>query len=156
MKKYSTEEQQRRAKINKRKKMLRMPLTIVEKFYYRIKRFWENKIKYPIKWFFQRGIRGYDDRAHWNMNWWFLKIAPKIIREIKERTPGTPVDIEYDEWMNILEKMASYFENSLKEEDLSYEDYGEYEKYIEHLKKQKENLDAGLELFIRHFNDLWW
>lgn len=151
MKYYSTEEQQRRAKINRRKRMLRMPLTVAEKIFKNIKDFYEDKIKYPVIWFIQRGKRGYCDRDTWDFERGFFSVAPKIIRDIEKHHFGV--------WLNGIHEfpillneefieMAECFEkaNKIKHTFIDEPEYKEYEKY----KKR------GFELLNKYFDYLGW
>lgn len=143
MKKYSTEEQQRRAKINKRKKMLRMPLTFAEKMFRNIKDFYEDKIKYPIIWFIQRGKRGYCDRDTWDFERWLFYLAPMMIRDIISHIGFDDKYIEKE----ILE-MAICFEKANTIEHFYTTDPG-YEEYLQYKYR-------GLDLLKKYIDYLGW
>lgn len=79
--------------------------------FYRIKDF----IRYiprNIKWFFQRGFRGYSDNDVWDMDGWFLSVIVPMLKQLKETKHGYPCNLTEKEWDNILSKMIFYFEEA--------------------------------------------
>jgi len=51
---------------------------------------------YGIKYAWQRLVRGYDDRAWWNMDTYLADIIAKLSKELREKGVGVPV-IVYNE-----------------------------------------------------------
>lgn len=90
------------------------------KFY----RAWSNHISmYPkeIKWFIQRGKRGYADCDVWSIDWYLDSWLPEAVRELKggfgcpgDLYDGTKKDNECWKWQEILEDIAKGFEASRK------------------------------------------
>lgn len=151
MKKYSTEEQRRRAKINKRKKILMAPITFIEKVCSKIRVFYRDKIKYPIIWFFQRGIRGYCDRDTWDFERWFFNIAPKIIRDIEKHHNGVLINGPYKPPISFNKEfleMAECFEKANSTESM-FNYTPEYQIYLKYKNR-------GFELFNKYFDYLGW
>jgi len=66
-------------------------------------------IKYEIKYAWQRAFRGYDDRAVWNINTWFLDIMPKLLTHMKENHCGYPQGLSDNKWEKILGTMSTCF-----------------------------------------------
>lgn len=43
-----------------------------------------------VKWFIQRGRRGFSDRDIWSMDWWLTDIMPDALRQLKRNKHGVP------------------------------------------------------------------
>ena len=116
-----------------------------------------------IKWFIQRGSRGYADCDVWSLDWYLTSFMPQALRDLKKQLHGTPVidtgrildsndynDIEaltIEEWSATLERLAQTFEAARKVQDLDYP-YNEIEAAQERVKK-------GLDMFNEYFFSLW-
>ena len=115
--------------------------------YYKIYRLGNKIIEFPgdiynkIKWFIQRGKRGYADCDIWSLDWYLDSWMPDALRKLKEDKHGIPCcmfeegdhDLEgeaYDaatlkaqtKWEEILDKMISGFEASKRMKDGTYEE----------------------------------
>ncbi len=122
-----------------------------------------------IKWAWQRIYRGWDDRAAWSVDYWLNNMMPDILRRLKKYTHGVPMSM-YDnfqpnetwefsdkddegareKWNKTLDKIILGFEASQKLSDLNYDWENEDEE------KQIENtFKDGLNLFVKHYHDLW-
>ena len=135
-------------------------------------------IKYlprEIKWFFQRGIRGYADCDCWAIDEWFDRVVIPMIQSLKENKHGYPVDMTEELWNIELERMIYYFTESTEEgcsEKNEYENiydsiiWGEFtdnneivKKYLDRetqIDKYKYNMkQKGLRLFAKYFYNLW-
>jgi len=98
-----------------------------------------------IKHFFQRRIRGFDDRDTWSMDQTFAKyLVPRLIR-FKEINNGYPTDTE-EEWDLILDKIIMTFKliETNRDEMWSYDS----PLYV--------TIKEGLDLFTKHYFNLWW
>ena len=126
------------------------------KFY----RAWSNHISmYPkeIKWFIQRGKRGYADCDVWSIDWYLDSWLPEAIRDLKGGM-GFPSDLydnkkEDDEcwkWQVIFEDIAKGFEASrkIKNHDFDLNSKTEYKELERVMKK-------GLNLFVKYYGNLW-
>jgi hypothetical protein len=102
-----------------------------------------------IKYFIQRGKRGYSDRDLWDFSHYLAEMIPKALRQLKKYQVGYPVMLTEKEWDIILEKIITGFEAIIAMDDLTIKNY--WEKYP----KLKKTSDEGLELFIKYFGDLW-
>jgi len=132
------------------------------------------KLKMPsvfreIKWFIQRGKRGYSDQDCWNINSYLCEVISPMIREMKNGTgcPGNLYDIkkknkECWKWEEILEEIAQGFEAAQSIEEEKFLQFkknkdGNYENWID--KKKQEQLtkkfDKGISLFVEYFWNLW-
>lgn len=92
----------------------------------------------------QRLERGFDDSETWNLDATISKfIYPRLLAFIEDtkRLQCHPGSIEFNEWLDILKKMADGFE--LLSQDSERTD--DEEKIIE----------TALDLFREHFHNLW-
>lgn len=126
-----------------------------------------------VKWFFQRGWRGYSDRDAWSIDWYLNKWMPKAVRSLKDgngypgglfedvygitwsddnpwREPTTEeTEKTWAVWQDILERIALGFEAGyILEDDPSVWSTPKGEE----LKAQKKD---GLTLFIKYYDCLW-
>ena len=112
---------------------------------YQIINFFKYLPKY-IKWFFQRRFRGFDDRDTWELDTTITKFILPRLERFKELTNGYPSDLTEEEWDLILDKIIMTF------------------KLIE---INKDNvcscgsplyitIKEGLNLFTKHYFELWW
>ena len=106
-----------------------------------------------IKWFCQRGVRGYSDRDMWSMDFYLADIIPKMLRKFKSGLTGCPgqlaihskVEEGMKKWEEILDKIIFAFEMYKKIDD------SECTPTKEDMKK----VDEGLKLFIEWLPNLW-
>jgi hypothetical protein len=125
-----------------------------------------------IKLAWQRAIRGWDERQTWSIDYKYSKILGELILHFKEVNNGVPISIleqttddefpfmektseEFQEacrlWDDILNEMATgflYYYNH--KYDYDYGDVNEHEKLL------NEKINRSLQLFSKHFRDLWW
>jgi len=101
-----------------------------------------------IKWFCQRGWRGYSDRDCWSIDGYLLKILPPMVAGLRDRGIGYPCDMESrEEWEKLLSIILMGLEANQRICDLDY-DEGTYEAL-------QLMSDRGLFLLAKHFNSLW-
>jgi len=106
-----------------------------------------------IKYFFQRGKRGYSDRDLWDIGEYLSTIVPPMMRDLKDNGSGYPVKIgSRKKWEEILEDIAKGFEAQLKLKVNYSKRYNENGKELEELLKTK---DKGLKLFIKYLGAFW-
>lgn len=128
-----------------------------------------------IKWFFQRGMRGYSDEDVWSIDIWFKSIIIPMLEQLKETKQGYPIDMTEEEWNLTLNNMINYFKECTDfycSEKNEYEDEymsrimstNEYDKSLtnkwlkreEEIDKYKNEMkDKAFELFSKHFYSLW-
>lgn len=98
-----------------------------------------------IKYFYQRGKRGYSDRDLWSLDCYLSSWLPDALYDLSMRVHGHPADIKtYDEWTQILRKMARGFQEM-------HQDKSEG-RICKSCWKQHA---TTLKLFAKHFHDLW-
>jgi len=109
-----------------------------------------------IKYFIQRGKRGYSDRDLWNFSDYLSEMMPKVLRHYKGNV-GCPsnfydkeaINNEYHKWDETLEAIAQGFEAAK---------YLNEHTFIKDLDKQKnleEKMKLGLNLFVENYLSLW-
>lgn len=125
------------------------------------------EIYYEIKYFLQRGKRGYSDRDNWRVDYYLNSWMPQALRNLKSEH-GFPVQIYVDmfpddppwemnqmhstlahaKWRSVLETMAQGFEAAQKIN--AYEFKGATE-----LQVLQETMHRGLQLFKDYYTNLW-
>ena len=127
-------------------------LYILRDIYYWFYRLWNHKIKMipkEIKWFYQRGRRGYSDCDLWGFDSFLSEIIAKGCRQLSKEKHGYPYGLTEEEWNEALNRIAFGFE--------------EYDKMMDHSegydKISKEEFNKKLdELFLllrKYFINLW-
>lgn len=103
-----------------------------------------------IKYFIQRGRKGYCDRDLWGIDEWLSDILPKAIREFKKHNYGYPGYGEAKtpkQWNKILSEIANGFEAWNKIDKLPLKSK-RYRKYLAQFNK-------GMKLFHKWYGGLW-
>ena len=124
-----------------------------------------------IKYFWQRGKRGYSDRDLWNFGDYLGDIIPPALRELTKRHCGCPADLydrkkvnnECHKWEKVLEEIAQGFEAANEIESSLGCSYKKELKdgaitYKYNQKKAKlltEKFNRGMDLFKKYFFNLW-
>ena len=110
-----------------------------------------------IKWFFQRGFKGYCDKDIWSLRDWFIAIFPEMLREMAIDLHSSPAEINASDWQDILNRMAislertdaEYWLDRIKEgkvDDFNFPNYGAEIKVYK---------DIFMDMFSKYFFDLW-
>jgi len=63
-----------------------------------------------IKFFYQRGKRGWADCDCWAIDSYLISIILPMLKELKKNHQGHPGDVTDEEWTNILSEMIAGFE----------------------------------------------
>lgn len=144
--------------------------------FYRILDFFKYLPK-EIKWFFQRGFKGYCDRDVWNIDSWFERNIIPMLKELKETKHSYPMDMTEKQWEIELDNMIHCFEEMTDDCSEKNEYWEEYKKHLFSIKK-KEDLDKelqekwlkreeeiedyqvsmknkALKMFSKHYYNLW-
>lgn len=123
-----------------------------------------------IKYFWQRGRRGWADKDCWSFDSYIAGMISGGIRTLKKSHHGCPSEI-FDEsrknnecwrWEEILEEIAQGFDACQKILDMDYffteeNEDGMYEHKIdkERMEQLTKKYNRGMELFSEHFMNLW-
>ena len=70
------------------------------------------KIYYNIKYFIQRGKKGYSNFDLMDMDNYLLELIPNMLKDFKNRKDGFPMHLNENEWNNILDEIISCFEKA--------------------------------------------
>lgn len=110
-----------------------------------------------IKWFIQRGIRGWSEFDAWDLHCYLLKIMKEGTEYLRKYQHGYPASLTEEKWQKKLDEMIWSFQYLLDKEDIWGQDY--YRVGEEQANKNKEinekRAKEGLKVFIEHFRDLW-
>ena len=102
-------------------------------------------LKRTVKYICQIFIRGWCDADTWSLDYTIAKFTLPRLKRFKKINNGFPSSLSEKEWNIILDKMIRAFELCILDGDsglLKLEYYDEMEE--------------GLELFGKHFRELWW
>jgi hypothetical protein len=100
--------------------------------------------KRSIRFFFQRLIRGWDDRETYSLDCSLAKIIVPRLKRFKEVSIAVPVNLEEKEWSEIIDTMIASFEFFGSEQRWNATN----EEIIKH--------QQGLNFFAEYYNSLWW
>ena len=103
-----------------------------------------------IKWFFQRGMRGYSDYDLWDLHSYLAEFLVEALTDMKRKYVNNgiypfEVDDEY-EWLKLLDEMIRGFQ-AIKEIDETDD--------LEKIEKLAKIAEKGLKTFSTYFRDLW-
>lgn len=98
----------------------------------------------------QRLERGFDDSELWSLDHTITSFILPRLKRFKEITCDYPSDMSEKEWDDKLEKMITAFEY-LENEDLGVDDT---KSVIDRCAVREKVINEGVELFIKHYNNL--
>jgi hypothetical protein len=149
----------------------------IREFYYEIVYRFPNRVsRIPkeIKWFIQRGKRGWSDCDVWNFYSFHSKMCKEALLHLKKHKMGYPAHLQesgYSDtdnekrWNAILEKIICAFESAEQIGDMNLymyykdmPDMTEFSKKHEVKIQTKEEYEAmmdGFKLFFEHYWNLW-
>lgn len=108
-----------------------------------------------IKYFIQRGRRGYSDRDLWSFDSYLTKVLAGGLKQFIDKQPlSFPSWREadtYDKWIAILKQMQSGFQAVLDYETLTWEEDSDGKLQKEAYALQ----EKSLLLLAKWFNNLW-
>jgi len=123
-----------------------------------------------IKWFIQRGKRGWADCDWWSMNYHLVGIIVPMLKTLKEKSmtyPGCKGASTPEEWNTVLDTMIEGFEAAKRVIDDDYcsivspgfpEKKATRKEVMQWVKMNKEDqkiFKKKSKLFIKWFFDLW-
>lgn len=135
-----------------------------------IRRFFDIPQHYrQVKWFIQRGCRGYADIDTWNFGGYVMRLLAentRILKDIAHGYPARPGVNTMEEWQEVLEKMHKGFALAQKiwEQDAVYDPipepmYSELKEYnieiYEFTDEDRAAYDEAFDLFKEWQNALW-
>ncbi len=99
-----------------------------------------------VRYFIQRGKRGYSDRDVWSIDYYLAHWMPEALKQLERTKHGTPIGMTPKGWSTRLRIIREGFE-AVKE----LGDTPNHERYQE----LKRKMDKGLKLFGEYFLNLW-
>lgn len=138
---------------------------LLDPIYYPILRTYNKIIMFPkkVKWFIQRGTRGWADCDVWSIDWFLTDIIPEMIDQLKETTQGPPISCynknDFDDignpikgsdkkaqkkWFKILDEISEGFRLTRKSQN--------YEKLT---KKEEQKINRAFKLFKDYYYSFW-
>lgn len=141
---------------------------------FRIKRLFKD-ICMNIKFFIQRGRRGYADIDIWDISYWFERTFIPMLKELKDIKHGYPMTFKNEEeWDKELDKMIYYFTEMSEDECSQKNQYSEnfnklwfsdnidkdlQKKYLDREKEiceyREDMKNKGFELLSKYYWNLW-
>lgn len=77
--------------------------------YHRVLQFIKD-IPREVKWFIQRGKRGWSERDVWSVDSYLNKVIPEMLVELAKTTHGVPSKyMKHEKWCNLLRGQASMY-----------------------------------------------
>lgn len=112
--------------------------------------FWYFFIDLPkqIKWFFQRGWRGWADADIWSFDWYLSRVITSGLKHFKKNLHGHPPDITSEEWEKILQKIIDGFQAWIEVQEFDSLDTIKLDKLVR-------KASTGRKLFSKWFGNLW-
>lgn len=112
-----------------------------------------------IKWFWQRGIRGYSDRDCWSLCSHISHVTLNGLKHIRDYNHSYPIGLTEDEWTIILNKMVFAFEKIklLADGDAYFHIQGNLPTRDMTIfrKEDKKEIEEGWRLFKKYYYSLW-
>lgn len=105
-----------------------------------------HRVTSALTWFFQRRIRGWDDRELWNLDSTFARYMLPRLKRFKETTDGYPGELTEQQWDAILEEIIWSLEYILG--DQWHEDHTQWEL-------NEARCSAGCELLGKWMRGMW-
>lgn len=101
-----------------------------------------------VKWFIQRGRRGYADRDVWSIDWYLCNWMPQALADLKRTTHGYPVGLSPKRWEAKIDRMINAFRVARKIQNYDYKTREEYQAALKQFRKD-------FNVFKMHFFSLW-
>ncbi|MEK6883753.1 MAG: hypothetical protein AABY22_29260 [Nanoarchaeota archaeon] len=151
--------------------MKKIKLKWWEKIYYPLWRKWDwfRNIPDEIKWFIQRGKRGYADSDVWSIDGYLCSWLPSALEKLKNTNHGCPVSDKCKCTRDGNENMKCLFDDYLDKMILGFKSVNDLLNLVYITKKNKNKpkilkaeedklqnkFDEGMKLFVKYFQSLW-
>lgn len=114
-----------------------------------------------VKWFYQRGKRGYADNSIWSLDWYLCSFMGDALRELADQVHGVPIIdtgrkfedpndcdcLTMEEWKFTIRYLADTFDLARKIQD--------YDVPIEEMDAAMKRFKHGMAVFSEYFFNLW-
>lgn len=125
-----------------------------------IEKRWRDIVSVPkrIKWFWQRGTRGFSDRDSWDVHSWLAEIIPGAIARMREYDNSYPSifikkgkthDQAKGDWHNVLKEIEDGFKAWQEIDGIGHDLPTD-----ENIQRRKK-FDRGMKLLHKYFDCLW-
>lgn len=120
------------------------------------------RVKNNIKWWFQKKTRGYSDLELWNLDNTIAKWIVPRLKAFRDRTKAYPANLEsFEQWREMLDEMIFGFEfTSISDEwyrDNVFQCSGDmHDKKMNEFESMAKRAENGRILFAKHFDGIWW
>lgn len=125
-------------------------------------------VEFPreVKYFIQRGRRGYSDSDVWNFHNYLSKVIAGGLKDLSENAHGYPCsfdkgnDVEaYEAWKNLLMNLSKSFEDQANDMDFEiwHDDFTQFGSVYANKKADERKLKwkKDFELFVEHYESFW-
>lgn len=102
-----------------------------------------SRIRIIIKLWFQRRIRGWDDREIWSLDVSLAQLTLSRLKRFKKLSLGYPSGLTLDSWHTLIEDMIFAME------EITSDRYFEEDKLSPRAKH-------GIIAFRKYYRNLWW
>jgi hypothetical protein len=124
----------------------------LREIYYKLYRLWNDEISMipkRIKWFFQRGWRGYSDCDIWGFDYYLAEIISKGCKQLAKEKQGYPSNSTPEEWDIVINKLVNMFDEYPKMLD--------FEKGYDKITQEEfdKKMDEMFGLLRKYFVNLW-
>jgi len=112
----------------------------------------------PIKWFIQRGRRGYSDRDLWNLDSTIKLFLRNTIRDFQKLGNSYPSDFKsYEDWQKVLKEMENLFTEATKDVGFITDEKGAWDQklYAKQSGRKKEMQNKAFDLLKKWCDGLW-
>jgi len=130
------------------------------KLYYKIRRGLDDVRRFPqkIKYFIQRGRRGYDDTSFWSGDTYLAKVIAGVLHDLADNMHGCPSRGDYmieepsseNSWIGEFD--FQLWEDDLRKNAVLFDQYAESRF---DLAEEELEIDEALAFFIENFGSLW-
>jgi len=100
-----------------------------------------------VKWFIQRGQRGYADCDIWSLDFYLSKWMPAALKRLETNNIGHPFGMTRRGWNTRLRIMREGFEAA--------HEIGDKMPDRHELNRLERKMNKGLKMFAKHFLSLW-
>lgn len=101
-----------------------------------------------VRYFIQRGRRGYSDRDMWGLDYYLTSWMPSALKQLRRTKQGTPIGLSEIQWQGKLARIIRAFETAQKLSDLTYIKPEEYQKALKQFRKD-------FDVFKNYYFNLW-
>lgn len=123
-------------------------------FFYRLKECVMDFFR-GIKWFIQRGRRGYSDRDLWGFSSYLSEMLVQALTQLNETKMGYPADIKTSgQWTDIIDEMIEGFRAVKDNEEIFFTDKTN-QQIEEEIAENNRRIDRGMYYFKKYFQNLW-